>query len=180
MATSNAGSARTRVFIMIKPLALEYPGLVAEIEKSIRKTGTVLRPELRRVDRNLCRAHYVSDTPQAPRASAKHLPALVNYLEGRTVLSLVLEQNGATPFAAGRDFCDFIRSEIIGPSEPMKCEKKHIRYHARSLHYRVPVAVPESDRISDYQPFAKDNLIHCSDSLKSAEREIALWYPSFG
>ena len=177
MSTANGNKSTNEVFVMIKPLALKHPLLADEIKRALACIGTVSRPQLRHVSRDLCRAHYRFDSTTAPDRTAKHLPAIVNYLQGQMVLSLVLTLNDTTPIGADDDFCGFIRSEIVGPSEPMKCAQKHIRHRARSMDYRVAVDVPDADRVADFQPFAKDNLIHCSDSPQSARQEIALWYP---
>ncbi|MDD4358396.1 MAG: nucleoside-diphosphate kinase [Candidatus Pacebacteria bacterium] len=82
--------------------------------------------------------------------------ALVKYMTCSPIMFIVLEGNGAVE----------IVKKMVGGTEPLTCEMGTIRGDFTLDSYDL---ANTDDR-------AVRNLIHCSDSVSEAKREIALWF----
>lgn len=162
--------AREFVLIILKPLASSNPSLRASILSDLLKVGRIgsikseYKPEKIEV-----RQHY-SDSLDKPYG-----PPIVHYISNKMIDVLILENSSFHNKPS--DFIQLMRSEIIGPSDPRKAEKDHIRYKAIShdLNFIQHTDVPEEDRIENGTQLV-DNLIHCSDSIDNAMREVKIWF----
>ena len=145
------------VFIMLKPVAAKNQVLSDLITSKLEEFGDIryMRKGIL-VDKEKIRKHY--------KYSQRSFwyPFITNYLSGKLVNFFILEQNHQKyliPDADQRSFAQFLRTEIIGPSDICKIKKHHLR--------RLGLQKPT---------FMFDNLIHCSDNTLEALEEIGIWY----
>jgi nucleoside diphosphate kinase len=145
------------VFIMLKPVAAKNQVLSDLITSKLEEFGDIryMRKGIL-VDKEKIRQHY--------KYSQRSFwyPFITNYLSGKLVSFFILEQNDEKyliPDADQRSFAQFLRNEIIGPSDICKIKKHHLR--------RLALQKPT---------FMLDNLIHCSDNTLEALEEIDIWY----
>lgn len=145
------------VFIMLKPVAAKNQVLSDLITSKLEEFGDIhaMRTGIV-VDKEKIRKHY--------KYSQRSFwyPFITNYLSGKLVSFFILEQNDEKYLIPDSDQCSFaqfLRNEIIGPSDIRKIKKHHLR--------RLALQKPT---------FMLDNLIHCSDNTLEALEEIDIWY----
>lgn len=145
------------VFIMLKPVAAKNQVLSDLITSKLEEFGDIryMRKGIL-VDKEKIRKHYKYSQ------WSFWYPFITNYLSGKLVNFFILEQNHQKyliPDADQCSFAQFLRTEIIGPSDICKIKKHHLR--------RLALQKPT---------FMLDNLIHCSDNTLEALEEIDIWY----
>lgn len=160
------------VFILIKPLAMANKETSTRIMDELSKYGTVENAQSRLVtDRESIENHY-SDS-----AGQQYHPPIVKYLTDQRATHFVLRDTMPIGEREG-GFANYLRSNVIGPSDPGLTEPHHIRNWPvqEGLDYKIDVVdLPEEDRINNWTTIM-DNLVHCSDSTVSALNEISNWY----
>jgi nucleoside-diphosphate kinase len=138
--------------ILIKPDTLER-GLFGEVMQRFERAGFKIhdicfsRPPLHRVE-----THYADLKVRNPKAYDRN----TRYLAGKPVIALILA--GVNVIAKAR--------ALIGPTEPASAPPGTIRGDLSTD--TIPLA--------DLEDRGLYNLVHASDSLDSARREIALWF----
>lgn len=159
-------------FIMLKPLACER-GINSLIKDRISELGRVTACERVKVSRDLIEAHYLGIKYDKDGNINRHYYPITSYLTGKTVEAMVVEDvNGVYPHC----FIDMMR-KFVGPSNPVFSKEWQLRHTAveKSLPFKRVLTLPEDVRdISN--SYCLDNLIHCSDSIESARREVELWF----
>lgn len=155
-------------FIMLKPLGCNEP-LRTEILERLQQVTQIVG--LKRVLISQVEAealygpsgHFLDGSPRP------HFYAIVNYLNGKTVEVMMACGNG-DPERLIRDI-----DEIIGDWRPEETRDGQIRnlVISRAISYIMAVETPEGSNRYCY-----DNLIHSSDSLESAMREISVFFSS--
>lgn len=167
-----------KTLVIIKPDGIQR-GLVGEIMKRLERTGLkfvgfkFLVP-----DRETCLKHYNKDnawftkvgertinerkekklqvTKDAIGYGKDILEANVSFMTAGPVLAMVLEGNEAVR----------VVKKIVGGTEPLTSDAGTIRGDLTLDSYAIAGLDERCVR----------NLIHCSDELSEAEREIALWF----
>jgi len=139
--------------VIIKPDALDH-GQTGEVIRRLEGAGLRLgnarwvRPELATVE-----AHYADLKLKNPRAFDRN----TRYLAGKDLLVLVFA--GVNAVAKSR--------LLIGATEPANAAAGTIRGDLGS----------DTIRLADSEDRGLYNLVHAADSLESARREMALWFP---
>jgi len=143
-----------RTFVMLKPLGLQ--SFLLDIMRAVRGVGTITHRELKVVSRELISAHYEEHSGKA------FFHRLPDYYQGQTVMALIVE---------GPDVVARIRA-ALGPSDPRKAAPGQLRH----LVFTKWADGQQGWRALELVTSGVDNLVHASDSIEAAEREIALWF----
>lgn len=170
-----------KTLVLIKPDGMQR-NLSEKIISRFEKTGLkITAKKTIQADESLAKNHYPLDEDWAKNVFKKSKASaekegrimefnnymemgkeiqlrLVNFLTESPVTALVLE---------GEKAVEVVR-KLIGHTEPKQAPKGTIR---------GDFASEESYQKADKEKRAIRNLVHASDSKKSAEREIALWFP---
>lgn len=144
-----------KTFVMIKPLGLQ--NFLLEIMKTLRSVGEVAERRLVCVSEDLIASHY------AEHAERDFYPRLLEYYKGQTVMALVVE---------GADVIARVRA-ALGPSDPRNAANGQLRQLVLTRWQDGQKGWKNIELATS----GVDNLIHASDSLEAAEREINLWFP---
>ncbi|MDA3802549.1 MAG: nucleoside-diphosphate kinase [Patescibacteria group bacterium] len=169
---------KEKTFVMLKPDAVQR-GLIGETIKRIEKTGLKLiaMKFVMATEEQLWK-HYDKDDAwyikkgEQTLAGRKSLGlpvekeaieygkdiirALINFMSCGPVVPMIFEGNQAVG----------IVKKIVGSTEPLSSEAGTIRGD-----YTL-----DSYRLSDLDGRAVRNLIHCSDPVEDAQREIPIWF----
>jgi nucleoside diphosphate kinase len=143
------------IFIMLKPTAandlelsnfiiqeLTHYGYIKHNKKSVLMTKKKILE------------HY-----KASKSSLWY-PIITNYFTNKLMQCFILEYEYDTSIDKYQySFGEFLKKQVIGPSDICKTRKHHIR----RLALRKPT-------------FLLDNLVHSSDNSREALEEIRLWY----
>lgn len=139
-----------KTFIMVKPDGIQR-GLTGEILSRFEKSGfKIIGMKFIHVEKDFAKMHY-SDLSDKP-----FFGSLVDFLSGAPVLAFVIEGAGAISRVR----------KMVGATEPSGSEPGTIRGDLAHMNYA------RADSIGSPMP----NLIHASDSVEGAEREIKLWF----
>jgi nucleoside-diphosphate kinase len=139
-----------RTFVMIKPDGVQR-SLVGEIISRFEKAGLkIIGMKFIHVDRDFAKKHY-SEHVEKP-----FYKGLEDLLVDGPVVAMVLEGAGAI---------EFVR-KIVGSTEPAKALPGTIRGDFAHMNYAR----------ADSKGVGLPNLIHASDSVESANKEISLWF----
>jgi nucleoside-diphosphate kinase len=139
--------------VLFKPDALQR-GLCGEILARFERAGLrPVRAREARLTRSHLHRHYADLRTRHPVAFDRNIP----YLVDKTVLAFVLR--GPNAVAKVR--------ALIGPTDPLQAAPGTIRGDYSS----------DSVALCNSQHRGLDNLVHASDSVTSARREIRLWFP---
>ena len=161
---------REFAFVLIKPMGMKYLERIINI---LREQGAVGNIKLIRTSRRQVESHYEASKYDENGVENYYYAGITSYLTEKEVCVLVIED--AREKRNGQPgFIDNLRKNVIGPSNPDVAAPGHIRRIAvdENLAFRVKMAIPGTDKTST----CMDNLIHCSDSIQNARREVALWY----
>ncbi|MDD4333813.1 MAG: nucleoside-diphosphate kinase [Candidatus Pacebacteria bacterium] len=166
-----------RTFVIIKPDGAQR-SLIGEIISRFERAGLKIAAlKFGYADEDKCWKHYSKDdvwfeskgqitiksreqnnlpiTKPAIEYGKDIIRALVNYMTCSPVVFIVLEGNSAVQ----------IVKKLVGGTEPLTSEVGTIRGD-----YTL-----DSYELSNINERAVRNLIHCSDKVEEAEREIKLW-----
>jgi nucleoside-diphosphate kinase len=146
-----------RTFILIKPDAIERH-LGEEILDQLRANGLqVLRMKKVLATKAQILAHYqdVIDRLNLPYIEQ----AILDEFENKLVWIIVATMKKGDPILTVR--------EMIGPTDPAKAEDFTIRGQFGR----------DTMELSMQEHRMLKNLIHASDSVEAAEKEIAIWFP---
>lgn len=167
-----------RTLIVLKPDAVQR-SLVGEIVKRLEQTGLKLvAMKMLRATEDQCTRHYEKDDEWFQTKGAnivKDLEAhgrpvekeaieygrdiirlMVKYMTASPVLAMVIEGNEAVAVA----------KKLAGSTEPKTSDVGTIRGD-----YTI-----DSYAHAAYEDRGVRNLVHCSDSVAEAEREIPIWF----
>ncbi|MBP6868547.1 MAG: nucleoside-diphosphate kinase [Candidatus Pacebacteria bacterium] len=177
---SNPHPKKERTFVIVKPDGVQR-GLVGEIIKRFERTGLkVVGLKMSVLPEELLWKHYDKDdawflkkgTGIVESLTAAGLPvekeaieygkdiirALVKYMTVSPVVSMVIEGNQAVA----------VVKKLVGETEPATSDVGTIRGDFTTDSYAICAV---DDR-------AVRNLIHCSDEVDNANKEIAMWFKS--
>lgn len=169
---------KERTFVIIKPDGIQR-GLVGEIIKRFERTGLkIVGLKFGMLDKEKIWKHYDKDdawflkkgTNIANDRKASNMPvdkepieygkdiirALEKFMTCCPVVSIVLEGNEAVA----------VVKKIVGETEPKTSDVGTIRGDLTLDSYNISAV---DDR-------AVRNLIHCSDEVENAKKEISLWF----
>jgi nucleoside-diphosphate kinase len=139
-----------RTLVLLKPDCVQR-SFVGEIVQRFEKTGLkIVGMKMVWIDKKFAKDHYKE------HVSKSFYPGLEALITLGPVVAFVLE---------GVHAIDFVR-KLVGPTEPSKAAPGTIRgdfAHGHNKH---------ADSIKG----GLKNLIHASDSVESAKKEIALWF----
>jgi nucleoside-diphosphate kinase len=175
---SNTHPKKERTFVIVKPDGVQR-GLVGEIIKRFERTGLkVVGLKMSVLPEELLWKHYDKDdawflkkgTGIVESLTAAGLPvekeaieygkdiirALVKYMTVSPVVSMVIEGNQAVA----------VVKKLVGETEPATSDVGTIRGDFTTDSYAICAV---DDR-------AVRNLIHCSDEVENANKEIAMWF----
>jgi len=139
-----------RTFVLIKPDGV-YRGLIGEIIKRFEQRGLkIIGLKMVWIDREHAEKHYEEHKDKF------FFEGLVDYITEGPVVAMVLE---------GANAVENVR-KIVGSTEPKKSLPGTIRGDFAHLSYERADSVGKPMK----------NLIHASDSVESAQREIKLWF----
>jgi nucleoside-diphosphate kinase len=134
--------------VLLKPDALER-GLVGEIIQRFEKVKLkIIALLVVRPDLAKVEKHYTDLRAKNPRAFDRN----TRYLAGKNVIALAIGK---------------VRT-LIGPTEPASAPPGTIRGDLSS----------DTIAIADAEDRGLFNLVHASDSIESAKKEIDLWFSS--
>ncbi|MEE1928386.1 nucleoside-diphosphate kinase [Streptomyces sp. TRM 70351] len=104
----------------------------------------------------------------------------ITALELRTLDRATLEQHYAEH--EGRPFyAPLLEFMTSGPSVVLVVEGERVIEGVRALAGPTdPIAAPPGSIRGDFGTIVRENLVHASDSVESAERELALFFPGRG
>ncbi|MEM2637430.1 MAG: nucleoside-diphosphate kinase [Candidatus Korarchaeota archaeon] len=144
-----------RTFVMLKPDAVERH-LIGEIIQRFERAGLeIIAIKMVRPNAEILAQHYA----EIKEKHGEHVfNALVDWIREKRVVVMVLE--GINAVRAVR--------KLLGESwDPMKCSPGTIRGDYTTVDVKYADAMNE--------PIM--NLVHASDSIETATREIRLWFP---
>ena len=153
-------------FVMLKPLGAQEP-LRSEIFGILQKVATIAAVKRKIITLAEAQELYRPSGHDADGNALPHFHAITGYLAGKTVEVMVAVGNGdPSEFVAKID-------KIIGPWQPEKTKKGQIRniLVARNIPYVMPVETPIGSN-----KYCYDNLVHSSDSIESALREMSIHF----
>jgi nucleoside-diphosphate kinase len=146
--------AAQQTLVLIKPDALERK-LVGCLIQRFELAGLKIRNcRWTIASRTLLTTHYAELKEKNPRAFARTLEGFAD----KPFIALALE--GPNVILKAR--------ALIGPTDPSKAPPGTIRGDFGS----------DGLELADQENRATQNLVHASDSPESAQRELALWFPS--
>jgi nucleoside-diphosphate kinase len=177
-ANADAHPKSERTFVILKPDAI-HRSLVGEILSRFERTGLkFVAMKFVIPTREQALAHYAKDdawcekvgvrtianmeaggekpTKSALQYGKDMLEGLVRYLTCSPVLALVLEGNQSVG----------VVKKLVGGTEPLTSDVGTIRGDL----------VIDSYALANIDARAVRNLVHCSDQVAEAEREIAIWF----
>jgi nucleoside-diphosphate kinase len=169
---------KERTFVMLKPDATQR-SLVGELIQRIEKTGLkIIALKMILATEDQCWTHYNKndewyqakgekvvqnlrerglEPTKAPSEYGKDIVrALVKFMTCGPVVPMIIEGNQAVG----------IVKKLVGGTEPATSEVGTIRGDLTL----------DSYALANFDDRAVRNLIHCSDMVEEAEREIAIWY----
>ncbi len=169
---------KERTLVILKPDAVQK-GLIGELIKRFENTGLKMRAlKMMMVSEDLCWQHYNKDEDWflkkgemlIKNRQEKGLPiekeaieygqgiieALVKFMTAGPVVAMVFSGNQAVGIA----------KKLVGGTEPLTSDVGTIRGDFTL----------DSYQLANYDSRAVRNLVHCSDKVKEADREIALWF----
>ena len=178
--TNPSHPKKERTFVIVKPDGVQR-GLVGEIVKRFERTGLKLvAMKMTILPEDMLWKHYDKDdewflkkgTKIAEDRAAAGLPvekepleygkdiirALVKYMTASPVVMMVIEGNQAVA----------VVKKLVGETEPATSDVGTIRGDLTIDSYAICAI---DDR-------AVRNLIHCSDEVENANKEIAMWFPA--
>lgn len=139
-----------KTFIMVKPDGIQR-GLTGEILTRFEKSGfKIIGMKFIHVEKEFAEKHY-SDLSDKP-----FFGSLVDFLSGAPVFAFVIE--GASAISRVR--------KMVGETEPSASAPGTIRGDFAHMDFK------RADSTGSPLP----NLIHASDSVEGAEKEIGLWF----
>ena len=167
-----------RTLVLIKPDGV-YRSIIGKIISVIEDTGLkIVATKMAMPDRALAEKHYVPDENWMREIGTKTKSTykdqgidnsedpveigrrvwmqLIDYLSSGPVAAMVVEGNDAV----------FIVRKLTGATEPRKADPGSIRGRFSS----------DSYSLADGEKRAVKNLIHASDSVENANREINVWF----
>lgn len=178
--TNPSHPKKERTFVIVKPDGVQR-GLVGEIVSRFERTGLKLvAMRMSVLPEELLWKHYDKDdawflkkgTKIAEDRAAAGMPvdkepleygkdiirALIKYMTASPVVMMVLEGNQAVA----------VVKKLVGETEPATSDVGTIRGDLTIDSYAICAV---DDR-------AVRNLIHCSDEVENANKEIAMWFPA--
>jgi nucleoside-diphosphate kinase len=141
-----------QTFVMIKPEAIDHM-LIGEVIRYFEEAGFIIAQiEIVFTDKNLMEAHYIEHREK------KFFDSLISrYINQKVIaLELCLADPTADAISLGR--------KVIGNTYPEQAEEGTIRGDFKSI-----------DALDDSVHLM--NLVHASDSIGAARRELSLWFP---
>ena len=167
-----------RTLVLIKPDGVER-ALMGKVMEKFERTGLkVVALKMLSPTKELAGAHYAEDKAWMESVGNKSLKSyeakgikpkesalqigmrvrnmLLEYLVGHATVAMVIEGNEAVSIVA----------KLTGATAPFKADPSSIRGAYAS----------DSYDFADAQKRAVKNIIHASDSVTSAEREIKVWF----
>ena len=146
---------KTNVLLILKPDCLRRGIAEVVLDRYLAAGFTVDAVGYRTVDRDLILAHYAESIARiGPELETRVLNSYV----GRSMVPVVLGYEGSEGIAKAR--------ALTGATYPSKAATGTIRGDLSSDTVSAAIA---GNRVCD-------NLVHCSDSEESFQRELALWF----
>jgi nucleoside-diphosphate kinase len=170
-----------KTLVLIKPDGVKR-SLIGRIIQRFEDTGLkIIAMKMIQATPDLAKNHYFLEEEWAKKTYAKSketyekegrkLPYKDHMELGRTIQAWNMKFLTEGPVIAlvleGPHAIELVR-KLIGPTEPKSAPPGTIRGDFASI---------ESYAYTDSKSRVLRNLIHASDSVKSADREIALWFP---
>lgn len=139
-----------KTFVMIKPDGV-MRGLVGDIIARFEKVGLkIVGLKFMHIDKDFSKKHYANivDKP--------FYKSIEDFITSGPVIALILE--GANAIKVVR--------KMSGPTEPSTAEPGTIRGDYAHMNYAR----------GDRHKYGITNIIHASDSVETAEKEISMWF----
>ena len=138
-------------FVLLKPDAVQR-GIVGQIVARFERSGLrIVGMKMLTASKAMVEQHY------AAHREKSFFPTLVEFMENKTIVILAIE---------GANAISNIR-KLVGSTEPASAAPGTIRGDYCHMSYAR----------SDNSPIKTlANVIHASDSMESADRELALWF----
>ncbi len=178
--TPSSHPKKERTFVIVKPDGVQR-GLVGEITRRFENTGLkIVAMKMAVLPEELLWKHYDKDDEwfikkgagikqnradagmDASREPIEYgkdiIRALVKYMTASPVVMMVIEGNQAVA----------VVKKLVGETEPATSDVGTIRGDLTTDSYAI---CSVDDR-------AVRNLIHCSDEVDNANKEIAMWFPA--
>jgi nucleoside-diphosphate kinase len=174
--------AKQETLVLIKPDGVQK-NLVGTIISRFESSGLKVKAmKMQQPNEEITKKHYPLDEEWANSVFTKTKAAYEklgkemeynNHLDlGQEIISRLCKFLVEGPIVAmileGEDAISKVR-EIVGHTEPKQAEKGTIR---------GDLAAEESYQKADGEKRAVRNLVHASDSVKNANREIQVWFKS--
>ncbi len=169
---------KEKTLVILKPDAIQR-GLIGELIRRFENTGLkMVALKMVQATEDICWQHYNKDDKwflakgelliknrkdkgmpiekEAIEYGREIIGALVNFMTASPVIAMVFTGNQAIG----------IVKKLVGGTEPLTSDVGTIRGDFTL----------DSYELSNYDSRAVRNLVHCSDELSEAEREIDLWF----
>lgn len=174
----NMHPKKERTFVIVKPDGVQR-GLTGEVINRIERTGLKLvAAKFIVATREQAAAHYGKDDAWCTKVGERTIanlakegkqPAKEAVEYGRDVLNGLLDFLTCSPVMImaweGNKAVDIVK-RMVGGTEPTTCDTGTIRGD-----YAL-----DSYEIANIDNRAVRNLVHCSDVVPEAQRELALWF----
>ena len=169
-----------KTLVLIKPDGVQKK-LIGEIVKRFEENNLkVLGMKMLHPDEKIARKHYPLDeewcksafekTKKSAEEDNREIPFSDHLEFGKTLQNWLVNYITESPIIAmtlkGDNVIETIR-EIIGATEPSKADKGTLR---------GDFASEECYEKANSEERCLRNLVHASDSIENAEREISLWF----
>lgn len=168
----NAESTKEFVLTFVKPMGMEY---FKRIEKVLAESSKITEKKFVLMTFEQIAKHYAPSEFEKDGTPSNHYPGLIRYLSGKETYVMICQDQSIDQNKEQIDFVGNFRKSVIGSSNPRDNKIGQIRHIPieEGLDFQKQMYIPELSITSLF----KDNLIHCSDSVESAVREIEIWFP---
>ncbi len=174
----NEHPKKERTLVILKPDAIQR-GLIGELIRRFENTGLKMRSlKMLIPSADICWQHYNKDEEWflkkgemlIKNRQEKDLPIENEAIEyGKGIIEALVKFMTAGPVVAmifsGNQAVGIVK-KLVGGTEPLTSDVGTIRGDLTL----------DSYQISNFDNRAVRNLVHCSDSIEEAEREIKLWF----
>jgi len=169
-----------RTLVLIKPDSLKR-GIVGKIISRFEEAGfKIVAMKMLEIDEKFAKEHYLLEEAWAKKSYQKtkeihdkighKLPFKDHMDYGRTIQQWnanVLIDGPVIAFILEGPHAVELTRKLIGPTEPRQAPPGTIRGDFMTI---------ESYAVADKKQRALKTLVHASDSVENAQREIALWF----
>lgn len=173
---NRAENLREFALIMLKPLGM-HKKINGQIKDILFRQGKILYNQDVMTSEETMAEHYLPSQFDKNGKPRPYYPVIVRYMSKKEIEIFIIEDRKDKKEQDKSSFITRLREDVIGDTRPDRAKEGTIRKMAKDDNMPY-IQFPEMnpDEIIDGIDYCIDNLIHCSDSLENALREIKIWY----